>query len=168
MSSSHDSETKAEGSQVFTACAFIHREIEGIHQVFLARRAETKRFLPGVYELPGGHIDFGESMEDGLKREIREEFGVSIRVGDPVGVFTYLNEIKGSHSIEVVYFAQLDGDSAEPVLNPADHSASGWYAESELGQVAVGGKNLDDPEFVVIRQGFRLLRGEAPDFADKR
>ncbi|MCO5215920.1 MAG: NUDIX domain-containing protein [Thermomicrobiales bacterium] len=68
--------------------------IDGIPLVFLAKRADTKKFLPGVYELPGGHIDFGESMEAGLEGEIKEEFGLSVRIGDPFGVFTYVNEIK--------------------------------------------------------------------------
>lgn len=162
-----DSETRAEGAQVLTACGFIHRAIDGIPHVFLAKRADTKRFLPGVYELPGGHIDFGESMETGLKREIKEEFGLSVRVGDPFGVFTYVNEIKGSHSIEVVYFAHFDGDDLEPALNPADHSSCGWYSEADIDIVAVGGKSLDDPEFAVIRKGFALLGGEALDMATR-
>jgi len=63
----HDSETLAEGQQVFTACAFLWREENGVKQVFLARRASTKKFLPSVWELPGGHIKYGEAYgDDGL------------------------------------------------------------------------------------------------------
>jgi 8-oxo-dGTP pyrophosphatase MutT (NUDIX family) len=42
-----------------------------------------------MYELPGGHIDFGENMITGLKREILEEFGMQATIGDPFFVFTY-------------------------------------------------------------------------------
>ena len=80
---SHDSETLADGQQVITACAFIHRQIDGVEKVFLPKRADTKKFLPSVYELPGGHIDFGEDPITGLKREIDEEFGMEVEVGDP-------------------------------------------------------------------------------------
>jgi ADP-ribose pyrophosphatase YjhB (NUDIX family) len=69
---SHDSETLAVGQQVITACAFIHQQFDGVEKVFLPRRALTKKFLPGVFELPGGHIDFGEDIVVGLKREIME------------------------------------------------------------------------------------------------
>ena len=93
---SHDSETPAEGQQVITACAFIHQEFDGVEKVFLPKRAETKKFLPGVYELPGGHIDFGEDPVVGLEREIDEEFGAKVEVGDPFYVFTYTNDIKRS------------------------------------------------------------------------
>jgi hypothetical protein len=67
---SHDSETPAFNQQVITACAFIHENFDGLEKVFLPKRADTKKFLPSVYELTGGHIDFGEDMVTGLAREI--------------------------------------------------------------------------------------------------
>jgi 8-oxo-dGTP pyrophosphatase MutT (NUDIX family) len=82
MKVTHDSETPARGQQVISACAFIHHEFDGVPKVFLPKRADTKKFLPGLYELPGGHIDFGEELVDGLKREIKEELGMTVTVGD--------------------------------------------------------------------------------------
>lgn len=161
---SHDSETPAPGQQVITACAFIHKKFSGIEKVFLPKRAATKKFLPSVYELPGGHIDFSEDPLSGLKREINEEFGMEIGVGDPFFVFTYTNEVKRSHSIEVVYFATFLTDLETLTLNPEDHSTYGWFAEDELAQATTPGKGLDDVEFAAIRKGFALLRGESPQF----
>src|SRR5260370_3789793 len=104
---SHDSETPAFGQQVITACAFIHQSLEGKKKVFLPKRSATKKFLPDVYELPGGHIDFNEEIVKGLQREILEEFGMTIIVGDPFAVFTYTNDIKSSHSIQIIYFTSF-------------------------------------------------------------
>lgn len=157
---SHDSEIPAQGQQVITACAFIHHEFDGVAKVFLPKRADTKKFLPGVHELPGGHIDFGEAPVDGLMREIDEEFTMTIRVGDPFYVFTYTNEIKGSHSVEVIYFAQFTGNLEDIKLNPEDHSEYGWFAEDELLNAATVNKSADDVEFQAMRKGFALLRGE--------
>ena len=160
----HDSETPAQHQQVITACAFIHHKFDGVEKVFLPKRATTKKFLPDVYELPGGHIDYGEDIATGLKREIREEFGATIEVGDPFAAFTYTNDIKESHSIEVVYFARLTSPIDELVLNPEDHSTYGCYLEQELPAVYSDQKGEDDIEFAVIRKGFALLRGEQPKF----
>ena len=159
---SHDSETPAQGQQVISACAFIHRKVDGFEKVFLPKRAATKKFLPGVFELPGGHIDYGEDIVAGLKREIAEEFGMAIEVGDPFFAFTYLNEVKGSHSIEVNYFASFVDDPKNVKLDPEDHSEYGWFAEDELINAATKDKGLDDIEFVAMKKGFALLRGERP------
>lgn len=82
----HDSETPAHGQQVMSACAFIWHDFDGVKKLFLAKRADTKKFLPGFFELPGGHIDFGDDLVVGLKREIMEEFDMAISVGDPLAV----------------------------------------------------------------------------------
>jgi 8-oxo-dGTP diphosphatase len=167
IQTSHDSETPAMGQQVITACAFIHHSFNGTEKVFLPKRADTKKFLPGVYEMPGGHIDFGENIVDGLKREIQEELEVEINIGDPFAVFDYTNEVKGSHSIEVIYFATLAGLPGDIKLHADDHSKGGWFGENELEKIITPTKGMDDPEFTTIRKAFVLLRGEQLDFAGK-
>jgi 8-oxo-dGTP diphosphatase len=162
---SHDSEVAAHGQQVITACALLHKDFDGTEKIFLPKRADTKKFLPGVYEIPGGHIDFGEDIVDGLKREIKEEFEVDIEVGDPFASFTYTNEVKGSHSIEVVYFATFASPLEDIVIHPDDHSEYGWFGEDELEQVMTENKRGDDPEIQVLKKAFSLLKGEKLDFA---
>lgn len=162
---SHDSETPAQGQQVITACAFIHQQYDGVEKLFWPKRADTKKFLPGVYELPGGHIDFGEDLVPGLTREIKEEFGMNISVGDVFAAFTYANEVKGSHSAEIVFFAKFTDPIENIKLNPEDHSTFGWFAESEIEEQFIKARpSGDDPENVIIRKGFALLRGEKPTF----
>lgn len=160
----NDSESRATDEQIITACAFIHHEFDGIQKVFLAKRAETKKFRPGVYELVGGHVEFGEDIVEGLKREIREELGASIDIGDPFAAFTYTNAIKGSHSVEVVYFATLVDGPESIDLNPEDHSAGTWFAEADIANAYVEQKGAEDIEFQVVNKGFALLRGESPKF----
>jgi 8-oxo-dGTP diphosphatase len=154
----HDSETPAIGRQVIVACVFIHHNFNGVEKVFLAQRALSKKFFPGVYELPGGHIDFGEDILDGLKREVHEELGKDIVVGDPFSVFTYINEVKGAHSIEVCYFAQFVGGLDDVQLEPADHMGWGWFAENDEHVFSVN-REPGDKELDVMRRGFALLKG---------
>ena len=153
-----DSETLARGQQVITACAFIYQDFKGVIKVFLPKRAKTKKFLPGVYELPGGHIDYGEDIEDGLRREIKEEFNMNIEVYEPFYVFTYLNKIKGTHSIEVIYLAEFIDDIDSIKISPEDHSEYVWIAENEINKIIDENKRGDDEEIKAIKKGFLKLR----------
>ena len=130
----------------------------------MPRRAATKKFLPNVYELPGGHVDFGEDIVAALQREIVEEFNMTIKIGDAFAAFTYLNDIKGSHSVEVVFFAQFNEPVEKIRLNPEDHSEYHWYSQAEFAQVLATAKTKDDPELLCIQKGFRLLTGGQPEF----
>jgi 8-oxo-dGTP diphosphatase len=161
----HDSETPAHGQQVISACALIHQTVNGVPQIFLAQRALSKKFLPGVYEIPGGHIDFGENIVDGLKREIREEFEVDVRIGDVFYAFDYANPVKGSHTIEVIYFATLTGSPSDIVLHPEDHASYKWITEDEIEDIYTATKGNDDPEMLAVRKAFALLRGESLNLA---
>jgi len=154
----HDSETPAGGKQVVTACAFIHKTENGEVKVFSAKRAATKKFLPNVWELPGGHIDFGEAIVAGLKREVREEFEVEISIGDPFAVSAYHNPVKGSHSIQVNFFATMVSGSV--AMHPEDHSACGWFTPAEIERLFLETGRSEDEELRAIRKGFALLRGE--------
>lgn len=160
----HDSEILADGQQVITACAFIHHNFDGQEKLFMPRRAETKKFLPGVFEMPGGHIDFGEDVKAGLQREIFEEFDVNIEVGDVFGCFTYTNPIKKSHSIEVVYFAKFIDPLENIKLNPEDHSEYTWVTEDEISKLYTATKDENDIEIKIIHKGFKLLNGKPLNF----
>lgn len=167
-----DSATLAEGQQVISVCAFIHHNFDGVTKVFLPKRADTKKFLPGLYELPGGHVDYGEDIIAGLKREIQEEFGMTISVGDPFAAFTYKNLVKHSHSIEVIYFATFNEPFERIKINPRDHSTFGWFSKDET--IAVRSKMIpethvehaenNDAEYQTIVKGFELLEGVRPNF----
>lgn len=161
---SHDSETLADGQQVITAVAFIHHDFDGTQKVFLPKRAATKKFLPNVFEMPGGHIDYGEDLVDGLMREVQEEFGMKIKVGDPFAAFTYVNDVKRSHSVEVVYFAQFTDPLENITLDPSDHSEFVWLSLEELSEAYNQLKGEGDIEFQAVRKGFQLLKGELPTF----
>ncbi len=156
---SHDSETPAHGQQVIVASAFIHHDFDGVIKVYLPQRALTKKFLPGVFEMPGGHIDFGEDIIEGLKREIREELGKEIIVGDAFNVLTYTNEVKGAQTIEVSYFVRFSDGIENIRLEPEDHMAGKWFAENQYQEFSAN-RAPDDPMPGIIRRGFALLGGQ--------
>ncbi len=144
--------------QVLVACALIHRERGGSHEVFVARRAATKKFLPNVFELPGGHVELGEEPVDALKRELIEEFDLEISVGDPFTVITYVDGA-GEQAGEIIYFATLMNPDVQIEVHPEDHSEYRWVSLDTLPSIASDMKPLNDEEFVALRRGLELLGG---------
>jgi 8-oxo-dGTP diphosphatase len=60
----------------------------GKGDVLLAERPPGKK-LAGMWEFPGGKIDEGESGEAALKRELKEELELDVRIGKFLGVFPH-------------------------------------------------------------------------------
>jgi hypothetical protein len=69
----------------------------------------------------------------------------------------YTNEIKGSQSIQAIYFATLLDPPEKIKLHPEDHSDYGWYTKEELRKTQGDWESPDDPEFLAVYEAFRLL-----------
>ena len=43
-------------------------------------KSDTEEISPNKIDIPGGRLKFGEKLEEGLKREIKEELGITIEI----------------------------------------------------------------------------------------
>jgi 8-oxo-dGTP diphosphatase len=57
----------------------------------------------GYWELPGGHVEYGETVEDANKREMKEELGVSVSIKKLFGVYSNLKSDPRHHAVSVIY-----------------------------------------------------------------
>ncbi len=55
----------------------------------LIARRPSNGLLGGMWEFPGGKVEPGETLPEGLRREIQEELGVSIAIGDAFGIYQH-------------------------------------------------------------------------------
>lgn len=110
--------------------------------------------LSRAWELPGGGLDFGEDMYEGLKREIEEEMGVDVASIDrrPLYVWTWRFENRRNmdwyYSLVVAYKIELASFDITPSKECTD---IGFFSKEELENIELcwqtnGLKTVFDPK----------------------
>jgi mutator protein MutT len=59
------------------------------HGRYFVTRRQKGVHLEGLWEFPGGKIETGESLADGLRRELKEELGTEVEIGDEIFAVTH-------------------------------------------------------------------------------
>lgn len=103
--------------------------IEG-GRVLLTRRGDGKH-LAGMWEFPGGKLEAGESPEEAVVRECREECGIEIEVGDILDVTHH--RYPGKDVLLLFYRCTLRAGKVRH-LQVADHA---WVEPDELDDYAL-------------------------------
>ncbi|MEW1953124.1 NUDIX domain-containing protein [Terrabacter sp. NPDC080008] len=104
-------------------------------RVLLVHRSPSREAYPGVWDLPGGHIEAGESELDALARELREELAVEVVTSSAV----HLCRWDADHDEDPVYLsAWLVGDWQGTPVNaaPDEHDDLRWFGREALPPLA--------------------------------
>jgi mutator protein MutT len=96
-------------------------------RILLIRRPRDAARDAGVWDLPGGKMDYGESLRETLVREAREETGLRVSVGRPVHICHFTKEPVW---VTCVTFA-CEYTGGEVHLS-AEHDDFAWIDPSEI------------------------------------
>jgi 8-oxo-dGTP diphosphatase len=91
----------------------------------------------GHYFFPGGHVEFGEDIREALRREIREELGVSLGkilqfIG--IGENTYRDGVELHHELNIVFVGKLNRFTNKAI---EDHIEFCWVDFKQLTKIDV-------------------------------
>lgn len=109
-------------SQIDVSAGIILNENKNI---LIGKRRNPEK-LANKWEFPGGKIEPGETPEKCLRREIKEEFGIEIKVKNKIG------EIYHEYEFENIKFHVFFAKWENGKLKPTDHKEIKWIFQDEL------------------------------------
>jgi len=100
------------------------------HLLLVQRGREPFR---GRWALPGGFVEYGETVEAAVVREVREEAGLETRVIRLLGVYSHPERDPRGHTVSVVFLLEVVGGT----LRGGDDAARAtWFSLDDLPQLA--------------------------------
>jgi ADP-ribose pyrophosphatase YjhB (NUDIX family) len=118
-------------------------------KVLLVRRARSP--AKGFYSLPGGRVEFGESLHAALHREVDEETGLRIEIVGLAGWREVLPTTGGGHYLIMSFAARWT--AREVVLND-EHDDFRWLSPDDLSDLKLTGGLKD-----LVQTARRLIQG---------
>lgn len=107
-----------------------HGLIEKDGAFLVTKRVGGDNYMPDHWDLPGGSIEVGETVEDGLRREILEETGLTVGIGSPIFVYTTLSQLPSRQNVTILYRCRYR--SGNVTLNPEEHQGYAWKTWEEI------------------------------------
>ena len=128
--------------------------MNGRKEVCLVRRSDN-----GLWALPGGAQDLGETPEECARREFEEETGLQIRIIRLLGIFSSLrynaitNVNRGREVTHILFAGEIVGGQQETSVETLE---IGWFDQERLPA-------LSDGRASRVKFGFRALENPRKD-----
>ena len=110
----------------------------------ITKRVMTKAWAPGWWEVSGGGVQAGESSEEAVRREVKEETGLDVRNAEGGYVFTYkrVNPDEGDNYFVDVYRFVMDIDEKDVSFQQAEIDDHMFATREQIESFAKEGKFL--------------------------
>ena len=107
-----------------------HALIQYGDNYLIIRRCSNADYGGSQWELPGGIVEPGETVEEALVREIKEETGLTVDVVRLMRVYTNRDSLPARQHVEITY--QCIYRSGKIRLAPSEHDSFEWLRLNDL------------------------------------
>ena len=87
----------------------------------------------GYWSIPGGRVEMFETIEDAVKREVKEETDLDVEVINELGICNHIIENEKSHWVSPSYLCKINKGEAK-IMEPTKHIDMKWFKLTELPQ----------------------------------
>lgn len=122
-------------------------------QLFITLRGKEAKNERGKWEIPGGSVEFGETFEQAIKREIKEEHGVDIQILELLGICDHIIPDEHQHWVSPTYICKIVKGKPK-ILEPNKCEQFEWFSINEAEKL---------PLSIVTKYDVSLLKKKYPD-----
>lgn len=118
----------------FTGVSIVFHCHDGKGNFVMGKRSQNARDERGKWDQGGGALEFGEKIENALKREIKEEYGAKVLDYEFIGLMdVHRKDHNGNktHWIALCHKVLVERESVRNA-SPKDHDEIGWFTLDKL------------------------------------
>jgi len=82
------------------------------------------------WDIPGGTVEPGETMEDAIIREVKEETSINIKIKNVLYIYTNFDNYPNRQTFQIIYLS--DYLNGEVILNSKEHDSYKWVDYKEI------------------------------------
>jgi len=101
-------------------------------ELFLSKRSQNCKNERGHWETPGGSVEFGETLEQAVGREMIEEYGAEIEIIEQLPAANHLIPAESQHWVATTFLARFRPDQEPKIMEPDKCDKIGWFALDKL------------------------------------
>lgn len=122
------------------------------NKLLLALRGKEAKNERGKWEIPGGSVELGETFEQAIKREVKEELGIEIEILELLGICDHIIPDEHQHWVSPTYICKIK-KGIPRILEPHKCAEIGWFAIEEAEKLSLS---------IVTRYDISLLKNKYP------
>ena len=103
--------------------------------LLVKHKPERQGFWQGKWICPGGKLEVGEPIEEGIKREVREETNLEIKLTTPLVPFERIVGTNGNTELHVIYIDYVAEKDSGDLKPDSDVGEAEWIPRSDISKI---------------------------------
>jgi 8-oxo-dGTP diphosphatase len=101
------------------------------HDLLLCKRGQKAKNERGCWEIPGGAVEFGETLQEAIKREMKEELNVEVELLEQLPAANHIIPNEHQHWVPTTFLTKVTHGTLT-IMEPEKCDAIGWFPLTKL------------------------------------